>query len=522
MSEFKLVDPLKLIRVTWPSVVLYREQKDILYSVEENPETIVPAGNQLGKDWITALIVLVFYLRRQSARVLTTSVDQPQLEQVLWGEMAGFIAGAEYKLPLKINHLSIKKINNGVEDPKGYLIGRTAANQAGLQGHHLPRINGTIPSTLAVYDEASGITEEMFNATRAWRHTMLVIGNCFPCRNYFYQSAKEGNLVDPINPEKLYRRVIKIKAEHSPNVRYGLAEKKAGHEISFTEMIPGVVSIRDYLTRRATWNEMSQTIGLDAEFFEGDQVKLFTDAKILMSSQRWATNPDTQAESIGIDPAAGGDNTSFAVSSKTKLLKLESSKTPDTTVIVDKAIILMSEYGVRPENVGIDQGGGGLQIAHALRRKGYPVRTINFGGAFKMQKRAGIAPVKRRIEAEERMQAYRNKRAFMYHLLSLRMDPNSGYELFDISKKQLGYQTSFKQCTLRQQMEPVPFLLDNKGVIYMLSKARKTKVENTTQDREYTLTELIGHSPDELEAVLISLMVQYDKVKALGGGLGSR
>lgn len=521
-TEFTLVDPLKLIKLCWPGVTLYREQKEILYSVEENPETVVPAANQLGKDFTAALVVLVFFLRRTSARVVTTSVDQPQLEQVLWGEIANFIATSEYKLPLKINHLSIKRVDKfGNEDPKGYLIGRTAANQAGLQGHHLARGPGGSPTTMAVYDEASGIHPDMFQATAAWRHTMLIIGNCFPCRNYFYQSAKEGNLVDPTDRKKLIRNVIQIKAEHSPNVRYAKKEIELGHKPSNKELIPGVVSYRDLIIRRATWNEMAQTIGLDAEFYEGADVKLYPEERIQASALRYETNKDNGAVSIGVDPAAGGDNTAFAVASETKLIKLESKKTPNTMDIVYKTIDLISTYGVPAEKVGIDAGGGGIQIAHQLRAKGYRVRTVNFGGSFKLQKRAGVAPVRIRNEAEEKMQAYRNKRAFMYHLLSMRLDENSGFELFDISKEQFRYTSDFKSCTLSEQMDPVPFLIDNKGVIFMLSKAKKTQIPGqTNKDNEVTLTQLIGHSPDELESVLLALMVQYEKPIVLGGGLG--
>lgn len=519
-----LVDPLKLIRTFWPNVVLYREQRDILYHVEETPETVVPAANQLGKDFISALIVLVFYLRRRSARVVTTSVDFPQLEKVLWGEMAGFIASAEYKgkrvkLPLKINHMEIKRyIRPGEIDPKGYLIGRTASDQAGLQGHHLARGPGGQASTLAVYDEASGIAPDMFQATAAWRHRCLIIGNCFPCRNYFYQSSKEGDLFDP-ETNDLIRKVIRIKAEDSPNVRLALAEKEAGKEISHEEIIPGVVSYRDYNLRRATWNPMSQSIGLDAEFYEGADVKLYPATFIDASRNRAQKNTDNVSYSIGVDPAAGGDSTSFACSSKTKLLNLFSRKTKDTMDIVDATIKLISTTGVDANMVGIDAGGGGLQIAHQLRRKGYEVRTVNFGAAFKLSKRAGVAPVRVRNEAEEKMQAYKNKRAFMYHLLRLRMDPGSGYELFDIPLRFLRYATDEKSCTLREQMEPIPYLFDSKGVIHMLSKSRKSRVDGQPEDKEITLTQLIGHSPDELESVIISLMMQYDLPTFLGGAI---
>lgn len=43
-----LRDPLKLAKALWPNVTFYKQQREIIYSVAENDETFVPAGNMLG------------------------------------------------------------------------------------------------------------------------------------------------------------------------------------------------------------------------------------------------------------------------------------------------------------------------------------------------------------------------------------------------------------------------------------------------------------------------------------------
>ena len=43
-----IIDPLKFINTVWPHVKLYDKQREILYSVEENFATFVPAANQMG------------------------------------------------------------------------------------------------------------------------------------------------------------------------------------------------------------------------------------------------------------------------------------------------------------------------------------------------------------------------------------------------------------------------------------------------------------------------------------------
>jgi len=44
----RIIDPLQLAKLCWPDVVFYKEQRDIIYSVLDNDETFVPAGNMLG------------------------------------------------------------------------------------------------------------------------------------------------------------------------------------------------------------------------------------------------------------------------------------------------------------------------------------------------------------------------------------------------------------------------------------------------------------------------------------------
>lgn len=44
----ELRDPLKFAKALWPKVTFYDKQREIIYSVRDNDETFVPAGNMLG------------------------------------------------------------------------------------------------------------------------------------------------------------------------------------------------------------------------------------------------------------------------------------------------------------------------------------------------------------------------------------------------------------------------------------------------------------------------------------------
>jgi hypothetical protein len=162
-----LRDPIVFASLLWPDVEFYDKQREIIYSVRDSIETVVPAGNMLGKDFVSAFIILWFFLTRHPCRIVTTSADAPQLEAVLWGEIRRYIDTARYPLdhkqggPLIVNHLLLRKVipaNSGRPARKcgiSYCIGRVASKGEGMLGHHVAKQADRIPRTLAVFDEAS-------------------------------------------------------------------------------------------------------------------------------------------------------------------------------------------------------------------------------------------------------------------------------------------------------------------------------------------------------------------------------
>lgn len=48
MNPYPFVDPLKLCAELWPHVTFTRHQRNIIYSVVENDETVVVAANMMG------------------------------------------------------------------------------------------------------------------------------------------------------------------------------------------------------------------------------------------------------------------------------------------------------------------------------------------------------------------------------------------------------------------------------------------------------------------------------------------
>jgi phage terminase large subunit len=198
----QVLDPFKLAKMCWPHVRFYSKQREIIRSVEENDETFVSAGNMLGKDFVAGFIALWFFLSRHPCRVVTTSADGPQLEAVLWGEIRRFIQTSVVPLegekggPLVVNHLHLRKLDPGTGKVCGisYVIGRVAAKGEGMLGHHVAETGDGVPRTLFVADEASGVDDQSYKASDTWARRKLVIGNPWPCNNFFKSGIKGGDL----------------------------------------------------------------------------------------------------------------------------------------------------------------------------------------------------------------------------------------------------------------------------------------------------------------------------------------
>lgn len=504
-------DPMVFKEVCWPDITFYKEQRDIIYSVVENDETFVPAGNELGKDFVAGFVALWFFCSRRPARVVTTSVQQTQLEDVLWGEIKRFIDTSKIKLPILQNHMHIRQLrNDGSIVPMCEIRGQVTRQGEALLGRHIERGPGGLPTTLAIFDEASGIMDSTYNSSSTWAHRKLIIGNPFPCTNFFRKGVREGDLKAPTNSH-YWRKVIKIKATDSPNVRLAFAQKESGKEPTKEELIPGVLTYGDYLKRRVVWDEMMQCIGLDAEFYEGYDVLLCPPDWLELAEKR----PRARAAgkmTLGVDSAEGNDNTCWVVCSMQGLVHMISLKTPDTSQIVPRTLGLMNQFNIRPHDVLFDRGGGGKEHADRLRSQGHHVRTIAFGGAASPEKRRGHRTVDMRIKDTEISYTYKNRRAEMYGAIRTVLNPHTEHS-FSLPSQIIHKKREDKGPSLYEQLRVMPLLYDPEGRMYLPPKRKKDQ-----KDQTETLTDMVGCSPDEADALALAIFGLIGKPPRRTGG----
>jgi hypothetical protein len=501
-----IIDPLKFQQKFWPDITFYDKQRQIIYSTIENDETVSPAANVAGKDFVSAFVALYFFCSRDPVRVVTTSVKDDHL-RVLWGEIMNLVSSSKYPMRsseggnLVCNHHEIKKIVRGKLSEKSYMIGMVAAEGAALQGHHLPRGKNFAPHTLFVVDEASGVPDLYYEMASTWFHRALIIGNPWACNNFFYKAVKgrpgtedRGGDIPRPDGNGYYRKIIQIKGTDSPNVRYGLLELAAGRVPTNKIITPGVLPYSEYVKRRMLWDKVKQTVSIDGEFYEGAETMMFPPewlARAEKIAAEFVPYTTRTGRAIGCDPAEGGDSSCWSVVDGHGLIKLISLKTPDTNLIPYETIRLMKLYKVDAKNVWFDRGGGGKQHVDRLRSMGHEVRTVAFGepaseaDLFKRYKRMS----EKREEKEDRT-VYKNRRAEMYGIIRELIDPSN----------EPGFGLPGEYHELRRQLAPIPLRYGREGQMYLLPK-HKEKSDST----EECLYDLLGCSPDEADSLALAV-----------------
>lgn len=197
----RLIDPDEVFLIKelyWPWVQFYDKQVEMIESTFTNVETYVTAGNKLGKDFVTAFIVLSAFMictaREWTCRIVTTSVKEKHLK-VLWGEIGRFIATSARPLTvdkggmLVVNFQEMRKVDESqAKNPLSYAVGQVAEGEMeGLAGHHAQ-------FTLAVGDESSGLSDKAYDKFQGWAKHMLFFGNPNACENFWKKNIEAGDL----------------------------------------------------------------------------------------------------------------------------------------------------------------------------------------------------------------------------------------------------------------------------------------------------------------------------------------
>jgi hypothetical protein len=343
------------------------------------------------------------------------------------------------------------------------------------------------PAVLAIIDEASGFEDANFVGVDTWAHRILIIGNTFPCENFFKRYVHGGDQVSDSPFLKYDVKVIKVQAIESPNVQLALKEEKAGKKPSRRILVPGCMTIDEYRFRRKTYDPIKAAAGLDAEFYEGAEVRMFP--------QDWLSASQERARELEGEQG---------------VLEQVSLKTSNTAVIKGRTIAMMKKYDIEPNDVLFDRGGGGKEHSDYLRYSGYQVRSVGFGESPTRADEYDFGWVDPQFKKDlkESKYAYKNKRSEMYGVLRRMLDKNRAMD------GQQPFAIPSEYTELLRQLGPIPLEYDGEGRMVLPPKQKPHK-----EFKGVTLIDIIGNSPDESDSLVLAVFAQIFKPAELEMGV---
>lgn len=176
----------------------WSRQRMILESVRDHTRTAVRSCHGPGKTAVAARAVLWFLACFTGSRVITTGPTWAQVRDLLWREIAlahaasdGFIGGELVNTRLELA-------------TDWFALGLSSDRAERFQGHHAEHL-------LLVVDEASGVSEEVFEAAAGFLTAegarLLLIGN---------PTKTSGEFFDAFHSARAFYNCIRIAATDTP------------------------------------------------------------------------------------------------------------------------------------------------------------------------------------------------------------------------------------------------------------------------------------------------------------------
>lgn len=334
-------------------VELWEKQKEILYSMRDNANTIAVSCNAGGKTFVSACGVLWFVSTHKDSIVLTSAPTWRQVTSVLWAEITKLYYNAKFPIG---GELTTGKLQLG---PKWFALGLPSSEEVRFQGYHAEDI-------LIVFDEAAGIEPHIYTAAQgnltSQNSRLLLIGNPTSPTGMFYEYSKNPN----------WNR-IHISAFDSP-------------AITNPQKYPFLVNQKWIEDRAIEWGTtspmyISRVLGEFPVESEETLVPLsWLDAAVKRYETR--SNKDILVSEhiyLGVDVARYGSDKSVCASYQpNKILPLKKLQGKDTVAVKHMVNQEALSAASKLVQITVDDTGVGGGVTDNLRAQMMPVIGINF------------------------------------------------------------------------------------------------------------------------------------------------
>lgn len=343
-------DPVWFVKEVFGTNVIGKQEEILMALAEPNVREVhIRSCHASGKSWTCARAVSWFLASYpQDSIVVTTAPTWPQVEQILWREVASSVAQSKITLG---GRLMKTRWDIG---PKWYAIGAatsedTAVNLAGFHAAHV----------MVIIDEADGVPEAIWNAidglTTSAHVLVLAIGN-------------------PINPTSAWRK--RVEASRSIPTRK-LIRISANDVLPFTDQrdkngnskFPYLLQ-REWVEERRrpdVWGEGSPMwqARVEAEWPDQSTDTLLPMGWLIAAKGR---NVERGPRTYGVDVARfGTDRTVRTLLQGGWLEFSKSTKFEDTVQTAGRVISDISEY--EPVAVAIDAVGVGGGVVDQVKSR---------------------------------------------------------------------------------------------------------------------------------------------------------
>lgn len=157
-------------------------QKKVLMDLAQHPKVSVRSGQGVGKTGLESIAIIWYLCTRPFPKIIATAPTRQQLYDVLWAEIAKWLAKSKVESLLKWTKTKIYM--NGCE-ARWWATARTAVRPENMQGFHEDYM-------LFVIDEASGVADPIMEAIlgtlTGYENKLLLCGNPTKTSGVFYDS----------------------------------------------------------------------------------------------------------------------------------------------------------------------------------------------------------------------------------------------------------------------------------------------------------------------------------------------